>query len=287
MPNKPQDKKWTSARPVLSNPCDRDGKLWRLIIGIVGIAFTFFAVNAVAAAEGNFYHQHAIGWHWYNEKIIADNIKKSQEQQSTQPLTTVDPTKEMAAVRATIDRALNRAILHPTPENVASYLVLQNKISNQSTQFANVWQKVLLEHPELNYSLVQPTNSIAKQIYLDTYEEKESQVITQFFRQRGLFFFYSSGCPYCQKFAPIVKSFAARHGVAIIPVTLDGQSLPVFPNSRTDAGQARKFKVSAVPALFAVNPYTNKAIPIAYGFISESDLRQRILDVATDFKSNL
>lgn len=251
---------------------------------MIGIFIAFIAVNVFA--EENFYHQHAIGWHWYNEKIITDNSKKPREK-TTFLSTSIDPTKEMAAVRATIERALNRAILHPTPDNVASYLELQNKISNQSTQFANVWQKVLLEHPELNYSLVQPTNNTAKQIYLDSYEEKESQAIAQFFKQRGLFFFYSSGCHYCQKFAPIVKSFAARHGIAVIPVTLDGESLPTFPNSRTDLGQARKFKVTVTPALFAVNPYTNKAIPIAYGFISESDLRQRILDIATDFKSNL
>ena len=147
--------------------------------------------------------------------------------------------------------------------------------------------KVVATNVATNAKVEHPTNAVAKQIYLDTHNEKETAVISQFFKTRGLFFFYSSTCPYCQKFAPIVKSFAARHGILVIPITTDGIPLPDFPNSRTDIGQARKFKIRITPALFAVNPYNNKALPIAYGFISESDLRQRILDIATDFKNNL
>jgi len=265
----------------------------RKTIVILSAAIALLSYTFSAYAAENYYHQHEIGWHWYNEKIIAENIKKAQQHnlvtQSSpvQSSIELDPTKTMMAIRATVERALNQAILDPTVANIKAYLILQNKISNQSTNFANVWQKALLENPELNYSLKSPTNTAAKQIYLDNYHEHESEVITEFFKTRGLFFFYSSRCSYCQKFAPLVKNFALRHNVSVIPITTDGVVLPIFPNSKIDNGQALKFKVTMTPALFAVNPYNNKAIPIAYGFISESDLRQRILDIATDFKNNL
>jgi conjugal transfer pilus assembly protein TraF len=250
--------------------------------------FTALLYGSLAYAGENYYYQHSTGWHWYNEKVIAESIKKAQKQEKEpQQQSSVDPTKEMSAVRIIVERALNKAILNPTVENVQSYLILQNKVSNQSTKFANVWQKALLEHPELNYSLGHPTNAAAKQIYLDSHNDRETQVITEFFKNRGLFFFYKTSCPYCQKFAPIVKNFASRHGISIIPITIDGRSLPEFPNSKSDIGQAAKFNINITPALFAVNPYNDKALPVAYGFISESDLRQRILDIATDFKNNL
>lgn len=246
-----------------------------------------------AESQKDYFREHIIGWHWYNETIIRKPKNKSNKQtikkQNNDNViqSESDPTVQMSAIRKIIEKSLNKAILEPTVENIHDYLVLQNKLSNQSTKFANFWQKTLLTYPELNYSLAHPTNMAAKQIYLDRYQDKETTAITEYFKNRGMFFFYTSTCPYCQKFAPIIKAFAQKHDIALVAVTLDGISFPEFPNSRTDTGQSRKFKVTTTPALFAVNPYSDKAIPISYGFISESDLRQRILDLTTDFKNDL
>ena len=165
-----------------------------------------------------------------------------------------------------------------------NYITLQNQLSAQSTRFAEQWQKVLLLSPELNYNLVHPTNQLATHIYADEHRKKEEEAIAALSKQSGLFFFYRSTCPYCQRFAPIVKAFSSTYHLTVIPVTTDGISLPEFPHSYPDRGQAKVFQVKVEPSLFAVNPYTHKAYPIAYGLISESELRQRILDIANRFQ---
>ena len=195
-----------------------------------------------------------------------------------------DPIEQMKEVRTTITRALDKAVLSPTEKNVVDYLTLQNRLSTQASQFSNQWQHVLLLNPALNYNLAHPTNQVATQIYADEKRKKEDKAITQLAEESGLFFFYHSTCPYCQRFAPIVKTFAEKFHLTVIPITTDGSSLPEFPNSYRDQGQAKTFHVKVEPSLFAVNPYTKKAYPISYGLISESELRQRILDIATRFQ---
>jgi conjugal transfer pilus assembly protein TraF len=117
-----------------------------------------------------FYEGHAEGWHWY-----ADPEKEAQETNAMkqEEIAVKDPNKEMEVLRATIQRALNKAILYPTEANIKDYIDLQNRLSNQSTIFADIWQKVLLENPGLNYALVHPTNALAKQVDLDLQTKKE------------------------------------------------------------------------------------------------------------------
>lgn len=247
-----------------------------LFLAMPFIFFVFFMnyfYPSIALGESfSFYGSHAQGWHWYDDP--KEDIKKLSK----------DPVKQMDALKATIQRALDTAILNPTDENVKNYIVLQNQMSDQSSVFANVWQKVLLDNPELNYALIHPTNNLAKKVDIDLQHQKEDLAVEKLAQASGLFFFYKSTCPYCRKFAPIVKDFAARYNLTIIPITLDGIALPEFPDSKTDNGQAAKFNVTVEPSLFAVNPYTHKAYPISYGLVSEEELRQRILDIANGFK---
>jgi conjugal transfer pilus assembly protein TraF len=238
--------------------------LWLLGLGC--------ALSTQAATTKNYYAQHAIGWHWYDDPKLAAKADNK---------VTVNPILQMQALKQTVEWTLDKAILDPTVENVKAYIVLQNAISQRADQFSRVWQWALLQGPHLDFSLVHPTNQIGRAVYLDALTDQQDQAIKALAKQRGLFFFYHSQCPYCQRFAPIVKSFSERYGMPVVPITTDGIALPEFPNSRSDQGQAQKFQVRAQPALFTVDPYTHQAVPVAYGLISEQDLRQRILNIAT------
>jgi len=243
------------------------------LFSLLGLPLLFCFQNTYA----QFYEGHADGWHWYknnNNDETTDNSKSVESQ---------DPVMQMKALRSTIEHALDKAILYPTDENVKNYISLQNRLSNQSSLFANVWQKVLLENPNLNYALVHPTNNLAKQVDLDLQHKREDAAIAKLAKESGLFFFYSSSCAYCRKFAPILKSFSSSYNISVIPISLDGGFLPEFPNSVIDKGQASKFSVTVEPSLFAVNPYTGKAYPVSQGVISQYDLRKRILDISQNF----
>jgi conjugal transfer pilus assembly protein TraF len=221
----------------------------------------------------NYYDQHAIGWHWYDDPRVDE---KSEDNHSRQP----DPVSRIKAVRYALEIALDDALLNPTPQHVQQYITLQNQWSERASQFSRMWQWVLLQHPQLDYAITHPTNQVGRSVYLDILSQSQETAIKTLAQRNGLFFFYRSNCPYCQRFAPIVKSFSERYHMPVVPITIDGRVLPEFPKSRLDQGHAEQFHVNVEPALFTVNPYTRQAIPVAYGLISESDLRQRILDLA-------
>ena len=254
-----------------------------LLLSLLPSLLVFMVLFYIQSAHAQFYESHAEGWHWYGNpkeetEEVAKEIKKNEDISN-------DPVKQMKALRETIERALDTAILQPTDANVENYIALQNRLSNQSSLFADVWQRVLLKNPSLNYALIHPTNNLAKRVDLDLQHKKEDAAIAKLAQESGLFFFYSSSCAYCRKFAPILKNFSLNYNISVIPITLDGGFLPEFPNSKVDKGQAAKFNVTVEPSLFAVNPYTRKAYPVSQGLISEYDLRKRILDISQNFMS--
>jgi conjugal transfer pilus assembly protein TraF len=220
-----------------------------------------------------FYTDHAIGWHWYDDPRLEVNNKQTN-------VTTSDPITDIKIMRQTLERALDDALLHPSTEKVTHYIHLQNQWSERASLFSSIWQWVLWQHPELDYSIRHPTNQVGRTVYLDKLTAAQEAAIKTLAQQNGLFFFYQGKCAYCQRFAPIVKSFSERYHMPIIAITLDGILLPEFPQSYRDEGHAQRFHIDIVPALFTVNPYTHQSVPIAWGLISEADLRQRILDVA-------
>lgn len=243
------------------------------------LLLAFHIFHAALANEDNYYNQHAKGWHWYDDPVQSEDENKENHSVVS------DPIEQMSIVQQTVKRALDKAILEPTDANVKNYLSLQNQWMEQSSRFSNMWKKVLLEDPQLDYSLVHPTNNMARQIESDEDNRKEEVAIQELAKSSGLFFFYRSSCPYCVRFAPIVKAFAERYRITVIPITTDGIALPEFPHSYPDQGQSKTFHVTMEPALFAVNPYTQKAYPIGFGLMSEADLKKRILDIATRFRT--
>ncbi len=242
---------------------------------IMALLVSIITMNCHAAG---YYTNHAVGWHWYDDP--KEEAKKPNAPINTQK----SATQQVDTIRKDIKSALDTAILNPTPENVERYIKLQNQLNQRADHLSTVWQQVLLTHPELDYSLAHPTNQVGIQVYQEEESKKKDAAINLFKQQYGLFFFYKSTCPYCKRFAPVLLSFVGRYGIPLIPITLDGISLPEFPHSKNDTGQAQQFHVSMTPALFAVNPYTQKAFPVAYGLTSETELRDNIYKIMTQYQ---
>jgi len=229
--------------------------------------------NAICFAA-NYYSEHAVGWHWYDDPREQKKIKK--------PVNSIiqnDPDVIVASARKKITTALNKVIAEPTKENLRKYIILQEQLSNRAEKVSELWQQVLLKNPAINYSLSHPTNNVALQVYHEQESGEKEKSVKLFAKQTGLFFFYRSTCAYCKRFAPILKSFAEHNSITVIPITMDGIALPEYPASKTDSGQAVQFHVSMTPSLFAVNPYTQKAYPVAYGLTSETELRDNIYKI--------
>jgi conjugal transfer pilus assembly protein TraF len=250
--------------------------LWIPCVPCRLLGLFFYVASGFADPASHYYEQHGEGWHWYQDPRV-----ESVAPSASLPL---DPISEMKAVREGVERALDAAVLHPTPDNIQRYIVLQNEMSTRANQFSSVWQQILLNAPGLDYSISHPTNQLGREVYLDEQTAKENEAIHTLATHSGLFFFYRSTCPYCQRFAPIVKTFSETYGIPVVPITTDGIALPEFPDSQVDAGQSARFHVGAEPALFTVDPYHHQATPVSYGLLSESELRARILMIAVHAK---
>ena len=70
-------------------------------------------------------------------------------------------------------------------------------------------------------------------------------------------------------------------GIKITPISLDGPGIDdtLFPNYVVDNGVGLKLGISATPAFFLVRPPDlNNVVEIGQGFLSLTDLEQRIVD---------
>lgn len=240
-------------------------------------------VNCHACFASAYFDRHEKGWHWYHDPVIYHS------QQQAQGISDSSSSKKQSfdEMKSEIKSAMENAIMNPSADNMEQYMLLQKRMSERASQFSTVWQRVLLRNPDLDFRLRYPTNGIGRKIYYQQEETKSRLAMEYFFRDHGLFFFYRSDCQYCHHFAPIIDNFARENGIALIPISMDGQFLPNFPQSRIDNGQSKTFNVKYWPALFAINPRSNRAIPIAYGLLSESELKDRIRQVAEEYRESI
>lgn len=234
----------------------------------------------------------AIGWHWYNE-IYPENKEDKKDEKNRSNERNKKESKEksamlqMALLRQTVREAKARAILYPTEENMRSYLILQNFVMGQANMFTHIWEKTLLDYPELDYSVLHPTQNNAQHVIYAEIRKKELEAISAFSKKYGLLFFYRGNNPLDQELAPTIESFSKDNNISLIPVSIDGKNLEVFATSHADGGQAEKLGIKYFPALILVDPKNQKVKPLNYGFISDSDLRRRFLQVATDFQEGV
>ena len=243
------------------------------MLRIVSIIFLFLNLSF---ANQTYYTQHQAGWHWYHDPMIKNKIN----------LINKNPVAAMNNLQHQVKLALDKAILDPSVDNVKNYLELQSFVSKKSSEFTQTWQKVLLESPNLDYSLTHPITSLGRQVYLNQYQQKIEEAIYKFSQKYGLFFFYKADCPYCEMMAPVLKNFVDRYKISIIPVSSSNKFLKDFPASKVDNGQMESLKIAVFPALFAVNPKLRKLIPISYGFMSEDLLAERIFKIMHEFKGD-
>ena len=99
-------------------------------------------------------------------------------------------------------------------------------------------------------------------------------------KQQGFFFFYTSSCPHCQRFAPTLKHLSQRYGFSVVAISVDGGFLSSFPDAVMDEGQTKIFQVRVYPSLFLVNPKVQLAHLVTEGTIDENELTNRLLKIS-------
>ncbi len=229
----------------------------------------------ITPSAASFFERRAEGWHWYQDPPREDK-DEAKKKKPDSILPTPTPTQQIEAQRKEIETKLHAAIVEPTRENLMAYIITQKALMDQSQRFSESWQRVIMTTPALDETLIHPVDQSARHVYYDEQAKAFSKHMKGLSQEYGLFFFFRQNCAYCHNFAPIVKRFAQKYGWSVLPISLDGGTLPEFPNARRDNGMAERLQITHVPALIALHSKTGKLLPLAYGMVSESEIERRI-----------
>ena len=136
----------------------------------------------------------------------------------------------------------------------------------------------------LTQDLMANTNFLEEQLTQKSAGLNVSPALTdsknEFFKHHALVFFFSSQCPYCRVFAPVVTTWAGTHGASILGLSFDNQPLEELPDFLPATTQwvnaAYNGKPITYPALFVVNKEHHLLYPVAFGAMSKDEFEQRI-----------
>jgi len=239
-------------------------------------------IVAGATSPDQWFERHTEGWFWYIDPPVEEEETEEpiEEAKSIAPSiipAVFNPKAELEAFQEKLKNAQALAIMRPTHENVMSYMYLQKQAMDNSQRFSEMWQRVVWLTPELDHTQVRPTSPKAVHAYYDTRNAQRKVTLEQIAQKHGLFYFFRQSCPYCQRFSPILKSFAKRYGFHVTAISLDGGTSPGFPNPRPDNGAAQRLGVTTVPAVYLIQPNTRSVQPVTFGLLGPSELEQRVL----------
>lgn len=201
-----------------------------------------------------------------------------EARQQTQQVPEISAAERMTAITKQLDELKARAILEPSEDNVIAYVRFQREQLDRASTFSDTWQRALWQNPDLDYTLQRPVSTIGKRAWLDNRKADRDAVLTNLSQRYGLFYFYAQSCGACELFAPILKSVADSHRMAVMAVSMDGGPNREFPNYVVDSGQRARMGVpgNQTPALVLFDTQTKRTIPVGYGVLSADEIMDRI-----------
>jgi conjugal transfer pilus assembly protein TraF len=215
------------------------------------------------------------GYHFYCDDGTQTEEAEKEERQKTR-----DYKLELEQTKKELETKKAKAVVEPNEENVKEYMLFQKKVVDNSSNFADVWRRVLWKYPELDYTVKHPTNTLAKHKQLDVKREDIKSSLLKLGERYGLFFVYKSTCQYCHKYSPILKEFSKMYNIDILPITLDNAFIDEWRGKTiTDLSVLKKLGLEDIKQVPATVLYDNKnkqVLPVGYGILSISDLEDRI-----------
>ena len=242
-------------------------------------------LSTTVIAQGkikSYYDDRERGWYWYEEPPVEEELVEEKMKEfsaptssSVQPLT---PKEIIDRQREVFDNALAAAVINPTAENIRNYLAITQQINAQAERFSDAFKKTIWVSPKYDYSINgRPTTTQAIVAYNQNQVKENYGDLYQIAQNKGIIYFFRSDCPYCERFSPILKQFAAQFGFTIIAVAMDGKGTQDFPYPKQNDAMASRLNVSVVPATFLVDPDTNTVSTVGYGYSDWTTLVAKVL----------
>ena len=232
-------------------------------------------------AAMTYWHQQREGWFWYR-----DPLPPKPHLPSSNPSTTPKKPKDLSdfeAMQQRLEDLKRAAVMNPSDTNLLAYMRMQRMVMDKSQVFADRWQRLVWREPDLDYGMTgRPTNAMAINVFDDQQRDRDAQTVRGLAATHGLIFVFRSDCPFCHRFAPILKRFEQEFRLTVLAVSMDGGTLPDYPDARPDNGIAARLNATAVPALYLTAPARREIRPVGFGLMSMSDLLERVAALARD-----
>lgn len=235
-----------------------------------------------------FFQDRERGWFWYEDPVEEIEEEEKKGEPAPAPAAAAQPAvpavlspREMLKKQGEEwEDAMANAILNPSRETYVDFLARTAHINQQAETFATGFKQAIWLTPEYDYTLEKPRNSQAIIAQNEAELKLRVEELRGLSETNGLLFFFRSDCPFCHRFAPILKRFSEEYGFTVIPVSLDGQGIPEYPYPKPNYEMGRQLNVEVVPAVFMVNPGTNSVATVGYGFNDWSALTTKVLFAA-------
>lgn len=246
---------------------------------IAHLLATLMCLTPVASGIAQESEQGRQGWFWYvdpAEQALPEDlaIEDAGHQRETGYST--------SWIRENLPKLRDAAIDDPSPTNVRAYLYVQRLAMDRASAFQASVSFVTSADPYLDQVARFPTSEGGAKIGGSQAESAKQETLFALSQQTGIWFFYRSDCRYCHAMVPVLLNLQRQFGFTIMPVSLDGLPLDArLPNFSVDRGQASALGIEVTPSFFLVKPpdLTN-VVPIAQGFVSQTDFEERIIRMA-------
>lgn len=234
--------------------------------------------------QRHFYDEREQGYFWYQvdppppepEKPVPPQPQAPspapEPERPKDPLTHLSPEDQVRS-------AMHSLMYEPTLEKAEAFLRYQNWVFEQAETVAQLFQQVLLLHPELNPAVERgrPVSHKGNQLAEELLQTSENQAMETVKDRMGLLFFFRSTCPYCKAEYPIIQRLA-RQGFFVQSISLDAAPLPNMDDRDfiPDTGMAEYFDISRVPTIVVVDPQRNVSAIVAVGYTTEDTILTRL-----------
>lgn len=255
----------------------------------MSVCLIALCVQSVVWAGDNFYNQSQKGWFWHEPAptpadLTPDDVEPDQNQ-APNPDDEKMVTIDAEWLKKNLPQLQANAINNPTSENLGAFYSAQRLMLDISSKFAsNTGDFFRKEASWLSEDHRRPTEAFMLSRFKEDVMKAQEPVIEKIADQAGLWFFYSSTCPYCIKQLPLVKHLSARYGLNVLYVSLDGGSIPGIPKDKividVEGRASTQFNVSVTPTTLLVSNDGTKFDLVSNGVSSLSKLQNALVKVA-------
>lgn len=229
-----------------------------------------------------------VGWHWYNETPVKKEKKDNKKNILYKEFSQLRPSQQLKILQHATTELRDKAILTGNVNDIANYKRAQDLWVSKATAFTVGWQRMLLEHPELNYSLQYSHENALAPVMQQHEHDLQNEAISNLAKNNGLLVFYRADKKPDQLFATLMQSFSKNYHISVMFVSENDNKNSSNTNVRVDENfeHAHALGVNYFPAVLLVNPRLGNYQVVSYGYHSQDELASRLLSISDNWKPN-